>query len=411
MKVLLINNCFFRRGGSEAVFFGTADLLKEMGHEVVFFSIEDDHNIHTNFPEYFVRRGGKFSQIKDFFSNKKAAQKLEEILEKEKPDIAHVHLFWGGISPSIFKVLHNHGVPLVHTAHDYRMVCPAYLLTDGTGQYCARCIGGRFYNCALHKCSKGSVVESTLLAVEMYYRNRKWHPAKEIDGILFVSNFSKQKHLEFDRRLDNVKTMVLYNCPGKKVKDSLCLTQNTFDSYYLFYGRLSEEKGVPTLLKAFEKFPQLKMKVVGTGPLEESLKNFCNEKGLGNVEFLGYKSGKELFDLVAGAKYVCVPSECYENNPMTIVEAYSLATPVIGAAIGGISEIVADGNTGYTFESGNTDSLIAVLDKASSLGQEDYVNQKKAAYQFAQENFSREKHLERLLGFYEMIINNKERIK
>jgi len=406
MKVLLINNCHWPRGGSEAVYFNTAKLLKEQGHEVIYFSREDEQNIKTGDKEYFISQPGGVKKIKNIFANAEAACKLEEILKKEKPDIAHAHLFWGGMSPSIFNVLHKHGVPLVHTAHDYRMVCPAYLLTDGKGQFCARCKGGGFYNCALHKCSRGSVIESAILAAEMYYRNRKWHPTKEIDGLIFVSNFSKRKHLELDKRLGYAKTMVLYNCPGETVKESLDLAHNTYESYYLFYGRLSEEKGVPTLLKAFEKFPELKLKIVGTGPLEEELKIYCNERGLGNVEFLGYKFGKKLFDLVACAKYVCVPSECYENNPMTIVEAYSLGTPVIGAAIGGISEIVTNGKTGYTFESGKVVSLVAALSMASSLGQVDYVNQKQAAYKFAQENFSRERHLEKLVGFYEEVISD-----
>lgn len=404
MKVLLINNFFYRKGGSEAVFFNTADVLREAGHEVLFFSYEDEQNIHTEEHEYFIKRGGALGKMRDFFSNPDAARKLDEVLIKEKPDIAHAHLFWGGISPSIFAVLKKHGVPFVHTAHDYRMVCPAYLLTDGKGQFCERCKGGKFYNCALHRCSKGSVVESLLMTMEMYYRNSKWHPAKMIDGIIFVSNFSKQKHLAFDKCFADAQTMVLYNCPGEKVKDSLDLNRDTFDGYYLFYGRLSDEKGVPTLQKAFEHFPQLKLKVVGTGPKEDEVKKYSSEKGLANIEFLGYKSGKDLFDLVAGAKYVCVPSECYENNPMTIVEAYSLSTPVIGAAIGGISEIVEDGKTGYMFESGNTESLIAAVGKAMSLGKGEYMMQKQKAYEFGKENFSREKHLEKLVGFYESLL-------
>lgn len=404
MKVLLINNFFYRKGGSEAVFFNTADVLREAGHEVLFFSYEDEKNIHTGDHEYFIKHGGTIGKMRDFFSNPDAAKKLDEILAKEKPDIAHAHLFWGGISPSIFAVLKKHGIPFVHTAHDYRMVCPAYLLTDGKGNFCERCKGGKFYNCALHRCSKGSVVESLLMTMEMYYRNSKWHPAKMIDGIIFVSNFSKQKHLAFDKCFADAQTMVLYNCPGEKVKDSLDLNRDTFDGYYLFYGRLSDEKGIPTLLKAFEHFPQLTLKVVGTGPKEDELKKFSSEKGLTNIEFLGYKSGKELFDLVVGAKYVCVPSECYENNPMTIVESYSLATPVIGAAIGGISEIVEDGKTGYTFESGNVDTLVTAIGKASKLNKEEYRAQKQAAFNFAKENFSRERHLERLVEFYESIL-------
>lgn len=406
MKVLQINNCHWLRGGSEAVYYNTASLLKEYGHEVVFMSLYDKRNIHTTEPEYFVENKSGIKKIKNYFSNKEAARILEELIIKEKPDIAHAHLFWGGISPSIFNVLKKHGIPLVHTAHDYRMVCPAYLLKDGTGKFCERCKGGKFFNCALHRCSKGSTIESVVMTIEMYYRNFKWHPAKQIDGIIFVSNFSKNKHIEFDKQFAVARTLVLYNCPGENVNKSLDLAKDTYNSYYLFYGRLSEEKGVPTLLRAFEKFPQLRLKIVGSGPLEEELKSFCSKHDIQNIEFLGYKSGKELYDLVADAKYVCVPSECYENNPMTIVEAYSLGTPIIGAAIGGISEIVMDGKTGYLFDSGNIESLIDTIDRAMVLGRDEYERIKNASFGFAEENFSRKKHLERLIHFYQDVLKH-----
>ncbi len=406
MKILLINNFFYRKGGSEAVFFNTADILREAGHEVMFFSFEDKKNIHINDSEYFIKRGGALCKIRDYFSNPLAAKKLDEVLTREKPDIAHAHLFWGGISPSIFAVLRKHSIPLVHTAHDYRMVCPAYLLTDGMGMFCERCKDGKFYQCAIHRCSKGSSAESLLMSIEMYYRNWINHPAKALDGIIFVSNFSRNKHFSFDKRLENVRTMVLYNFPGSQVKESLDMDKDTYDSYYLFYGRLSKEKGVFTLLKAFEKFPQLMLKIVGTGPLEEELKAYCFEHHLENVEFVGYKTGKELFDLVAGAKYVCVSSECYENNPMTIVEAYSLRTPVIGASIGGISEVVNDAKTGYIFESANVESLAYVLSLAHNLRKEDYNCQKEFAYQFANQHFNKDLYVERLVSFYKEIIGN-----
>lgn len=409
MKVLLINNCHWLRGGSEAVYFNTASLLKEHGHEVVFFSLSDDYNISTGEIEYFVDNAGGFGRIKSYFCNTAAAIELEKIIEKEQPDIAHVHLFWGGISPSIIPVLHKHHIPLVHTAHDYRMVCPAYLLKDGQGNFCDRCKGGKFYNCTLHKCSKGNLVESALMSVEMYYRNKIWHPAKEIDGVVFVSNFSKNKHIEFDYLFSKANTIVLYNCPSEKVQASLDLQRDTYSSYYLYCGRLSEEKGIFTLIKAFGRFPRITLKIVGTGPLEHELKQYCEEKKMLNILFQGYKSGKELYDIVAGAKYVCVPSECFENNPMTIVEAYSLATPVIGAAIGGISEIVLEDETGYAFESGSAESLTQMIDQSARISNDEYCVLKHNAYKFGQDNFSREVHYQKLLDFYNQLIQNKRK--
>ena len=402
MKVLLINNCFFRRGGSEAVFFGTADLLREMGHDVVFFSIEDDQNIHTDRHEYFIGRGGRLSQMKDYFSNTKAAKVIEEIIVKEKPDIAHAHLLWGGIGPSIFSVLKKYGIPLVHTVHDYRMVCPAYTFRNGCGEVCEKCKGGHFMECFKGRCSKGSAVQSALMTAEMYYRNRKWHPAKEMDGIIYVSNFAKQKHEEFDKKFIETKNTVLYNFTT--VGENYPPVEKD-GGYYLYYGRLSHEKGIAALVEAFSKHPELKLKVVGTGPKENELK----QKNYANVEFLGYKTGSELYNLVRNARYVCVPSEWYENNPMTIVEAYSMGVPVIGANIGGIPEIIEEGKTGFLFESGDADSLEKAINQSLVVNEKQYALMKKGTVMFAKDHFDSEKYKERLIEFYNEVIEQYKR--
>lgn len=408
MKILLINNRHFPGGGTETVYFNTADLLRQAGHEVVFFSIKRENNISCAQERYFVERGGKIKQLRNYFFNKDAATQLERLVVDEKPEIAHIHLFWGGLSPSILLVLRKHNIPIVHTVHEYRMVCPAYLFKDGNGNQCDRCRGGRFYNCLLHRCSKGSYLESLFMTLEIYCRNRKYHPTKLIDGFIFVSNFTRGKHIEFDNRFSNVKSIVLYNCPNTIVSGSLKAESDTYNSYYLCYGRLSVEKGVPTLLRAFDHYPDLNLKIIGTGPLEEELKAFCKEKGLNNIEFLGFKSGKELFDLVANAKYVCVPSECYENNPMTIVEAYTLRTPVIGAELGGIAEIVMNGETGFLFKSGSVEALIAAIDKSRSQSKDEYIKMKQSSEEFARKNFNYDVYFERLMNFYKEIISSKK---
>ena len=379
------------------MFFGTADLLREMGHDVVFFSMEDDQNIHTDCPEYFVGRGGKLSQMRDYFNNPRAAQVLEKLLEKEKPDIAHVHLFWGGIGPSIFAVLKKHGVPLVHTVHDYRMVCPAYTFRNGNGEVCEKCKGGHFMECFKGRCSKGSAVQSALMAAEMYCRNKRWHPAKELDGIIYVSQFAKQKHEELDKKFIGTRNTVLYNFTT--VGEKYPPIEND-GGYYLYYGRLSHEKGIATLVEAFSKHPELKLKVVGTGPKEGELK----QKNYSNVEFLGYKTGDELYDIVRKSRFVCVPSEWYENNPMTIVEAYSMGVPVIGANIGGIPEIIEEGKTGFLFKSGGVRSLEKAVQKSLTATRNDYLIMKKEARQFAKEHFDSNNYKELLMTFYHQVI-------
>lgn len=398
MKVLLINNFFYRKGGSEAVFFNTADLLSKNGHDVVFFSIENEKNTHINNHEYFISQGGTLQKMRNYFSNPYAAKKLDEVLSIEKPDIAHVHLFWGGISPSIFLVLKKHKVPLVHTVHDYRMICPAYTFRNGFGVICEQCKGGHYIKCFKNRCSKGSLAQSALMTMEMYSRNRKWHPANEIDGLIYVSNFAKRKHEELDVRFEKTLNIVLYNFStvGEQYPPL-----DKDEGYYLFYGRLSHEKGVETLVNAFEKHPELKLKVVGTGPKEEELKR----KGCSNIDFLGYKNGEELFNLVRNAKYVCVPSEWYENNPMTIVEAYSMGVPVIGANIGGITEIISDEETGFLFESGDAESLDSAINKSNAISRDEYCVLKNNALDFSKTHFNEESYINTLLGFYNAVLN------
>lgn len=406
MKVLLINNCHWSRGGSETVYFNTARLLKEYGHEVIFFSYEDKKNVITGEQEYLIKGSEGIHKLKEYFCNMRAARILDKILSKEKPDIAHAHLLWGGMTAAIIPVLHKHGVPVVHTAHDYRLVCPAYLFKDGKGGQCERCKGGRYYECAIHRCSKGSIIESVLMTVEMYYRDVKFKPLDLIDGFIFVSNFSRNKHIEFEPRFNETKTLVLYNSPSSNLEESLNKNIDSYNSYVLFYGRLSAEKGILTLIKAFERCPQMQLKVVGIGPQENELKQYVENHQMKNVTFIGYKTGKDLFDIVANAKYVCVSSECYENNPMTIVESYSLGTPVIGASIGGITEVIIDGETGFKFESGNVDSLVETLDNANSIDKTIYSTLKRGAYVFAQNNFSSKKYLDKLVGFYNEVKEN-----
>lgn len=400
MKVLLINNCHYKRGGADIVYLNTARLLEEHGHHVVFFSFADNKNLNFDAKnEYFVRKSGKIKQLLGYFHNKEAARELAKVLEKEKPDIAHAHLMWGGMTGAIIPVLHKYGVPIVHTVHDYRMVCPAYTFRNGKGEVCERCKGGRYMACIKNRCSKGSLIVSSVMAAEMLYRNRKWHPAKELDGIIYVSKFAKEIHEEMDPHFASVRNIVLYNFTS--LPQEPIAKQNETKKYYLYYGRLSYEKGVSTLVKAFARHPETELKVVGTGPMEKELKSHDYK----NVEFLGYKSGDELISLVRNARYVCVPSEWYENNPMTIVEAYAMGVPVIGARIGGIPEIVIDGVTGYLFESGHSESLERVIQKTLQEGSRDYIIHKKAAMAFAQEYFNSGLHFQRLLCFYTEIMN------
>lgn len=404
MKVLLIDVYNFNKGGAETVCFNTGRLLEEHGHEVVYFTLKWKDNRPSPYSKYFPEsketRRGPFRQVKNlvnYFYHFEAARKIERLILDEKPDLAHIHLMWGQITPSIFPVLKKYRIPILFTVHDYRIVCPAYTFRDGGGHICEDCQGRYFYKCFTHTCCKGSRVMSAVMAAEQYFRNAFFNPARYIDGFIYVSNFARNIQEKYMPALKAKPNITLYNFSTSIVSEPKAMPT---DRYFLFFGRLSYEKGVMTLLKAFKDLPQCSLKVVGTGPKEEELKAFAVENGMKNVEFLGYKTGKELTELVAGAYFVIVPSEWYENNPMTIIEAYSVGTPVIGARIGGIPEIVVDGKTGFQFDSGNVEDLREMILKADALERKTYTEFSQWTINFATENLSKESYWEKLIAFY-----------
>lgn len=404
MKILLIDVYNFNKGGAETVCFNTGKLLEEHGHKVVYFTLKWFHNKPSPFSKYFPEsketRDGLLKQVKNlinYFYHFEAAKKIEQLILDEKPDLAHIHLMWGQITPSIFPVLKKYHIPILFTVHDYRIVCPAYTFRDGNGRICEACQGRHFYKCFTHTCCKGSKMMSAIMAAEQYFRNVFFNPAKYIDGFIYVSNFARSIQEKYMPLLKSKPNITLYNFSTSIVCEPRTMPT---DKYFLFFGRLSYEKGVMTLLKAFKDLPQCRLKVVGTGPKEEELKAFARDNGMKNVMFLGYKTGKELTDLVSNAYFVIVPSEWYENNPMTIIEAYSVGTPVIGARIGGIPEIVVDGQTGFRFESGNVEDLCRIILQADSLDSNAYTALSRGTIDFANQNLSKESYWKKLIEFY-----------
>ncbi len=406
MKVLLIDVYNFNKGGAETVCFNTGRLLEEHGHKVVYFTLKWADNRPSPFSMYFPEsketRRGPLRQVKNlvnYFYHFEAVRKIEQLVMTERPDIAHIHLIWGQITPSIFPVLKKYHIPILFTVHDYRMVCPAYTFRDGGGRVCEECRGRHFYRCFTHTCCKGSKTMSAVMAAEQYFRNAFFNPAKYIDGFIYVSNFARDIHEKYMPALKDRPNITLYNFSASIADRPKTMPT---DKYFLFFGRLSYEKGVKTLLEAFRELPQCRLKVVGAGPKEDELKTFVNENGMRNVAFLGYKVGRELADLVSNASFTVVPSEWYENNPMTIIEAYSVGTPVIGARIGGIPEIVIDSRTGFMFESGNAKDLQNAIQKADALDGKSYTALSRNAIDFAHRNLGKESYWEKLISFYDL---------
>lgn len=413
MKILLINNFHYYRGGSESVYFNTADELSARGHEVHFFSFKRSENIPCQddafFPVY-PYRGNVFSRILKnviyYFYNFEAAKKLDAFLAHQKFDIAHVHLIFGGLTPSILAVLKKRHIPVVYTAHDYRLVCPAYTFRDGAGKVCEACKGKHFYHCISRRCAKGSFAKSIMMAAEMYFRNLFLSPFNLFSGFIFVSNFSKNKHLDYAPKLRQNNVLQAYNfLPGSSESLLSQIHRTSAEDYFLFYGRLSPEKGVDLLVDVFSKHPELNLIIVGTGPTEAHLRSELEKRSAKNIVMLGYKTGLELKELIANARFVLIPSEWYENNPMTVIESFQLGIPVIGSNLGGIPELMDNGANGFLFEAGDPASLETVLKKVQDLSPSDYSELKKNCRSFFEKSFPAEHHIQKLVSFYLDVIN------
>jgi glycosyltransferase involved in cell wall biosynthesis len=403
MKILLINRLHYIGGGADRVYLNTGELLKNNNIDVAYFSTKDEKNEKSEFENFFItpvktRNTSFFNKLNTsikYLYNSETILKLENLIKVFKPNVAHIHLFYGGLTSSLLSVLRKHKIPIVLTIHDYRLLCPANAMIDNSSNICEKCKGGRFYNCFLKTCSEGNLVQSSILMLEAYLRTYIFDPLDLVDHFIFVSNFSLSKHIEFDRRFQ-LKSSHLYN-----FSKSISNVEFTRGKYFLFYGRLSREKGILTLIQAIIQ-TNYKLIIAGDGPLKEEIIKFTNETG--NIKFVGFKDNVELQSLIMGSSFVVVPSEWYENNPMTIIESFLLGKPVIGADIGGITELV-NSSRGFLFQHSSIASLLMAINLASNMDDGNYNLISRNSYYFANKNFNELDHFNRLKSIYNKLIN------
>jgi glycosyltransferase involved in cell wall biosynthesis len=412
MKILQINNYHYIRGGSDRVYFETAKLLEKHGHEVLFFSIKDQESEKHYCDKYFVKPFDyqnvgtitKLQMTAKFIFNSEAREKLELLIQNEKPDIAHLHIFYGYLTSSILPILKKHNIPMVMSVHEYKMLCPVSIMRDLRGEICQKCADGNYLYCIAGKCNKNNLAFSLVSAMECFIRDRFFAYEEHIDRFIMVSQFILDKHVQY-RPSIAPKSRQIYN-----FIDLGNAPVFMHENYYLYFGRLSREKGVMTLLRAWRNFPDIRLKIVGTGDIEKDAKQYIEEHQMSNVELVGFLSGDRLFDVVKRAKFIIVPSEWYENNPMNVIESFALGKPVIGARIGGIPELIQEDFNGYLFESGDADDLTNTVKKAESVSDDAYVRLGKNARVFAEENFNETKHYDELIKVYEELLINQSLI-
>ena len=358
MKILMVNKFLYPNGGSETYIFKLGDYLKSQGHEVQYFGMEHEGRIVGNRVEAYTSNmdfhGGSklaklFYPIKTIYSAE-ARKKIRMVLDDFQPDVCHLNNFNYQLTPSIILEIRKwekqtgHRCKIVYTAHDYQLVCPNHMCNNpNTLENCEKCLGGHFLNCTKGRCIHGSLAKSAVGTMEAVFW--KWMGVyKQIDTVICCSRFMKTK-LDTNPVFAG-KTVVMHN-----FVDRLEQKQVEKKDYVLYFGRYSQEKGIGTLIQVAKELPQIPFVFAGSGPLEHLLED------VPNIQNVGFQRGEALEKLICEARFTVHPSEWYENCPFSVMESQMYGTPVLGANIGGIPELIKVGETGELFESGNAEEL------------------------------------------------------
>lgn len=404
MRILQINNHEAVIGGSDRVYQKTCELLSRAGHEVVSLACGEAAGSPWKTPyvlPYNAYRGRSpldaIGNAFRFLYRPDAARLVREIVERHRPDVAHLHIFYGHLTSSILGALAAARVPVVMSVHEYRMLCPvSNLFRDG--RVCEDCAGGGYRHAIWNRCNRGRLIDSALSAVECWYRDTRYPYEDHVDEFLMVSEFCRQKHLRYRPALEH-KASTLYNfVDAAQVGPA---PAGDRPGYLLYAGRLSAEKGVGPFLDAIRDV-DVEIVIAGTGALSEDLRaRFARPP---KITFVGHLAAPELARVIAGARYCLVPSVWYENNPMAVLESFANGVPVIGSRMGGIPELITEGVTGFLFDPSDPESVRRSVAQACSLPQASYDSMRQACVALVRGRHSPEVHLDALLQAYERAI-------
>lgn len=403
MKVLLVNKFHWPKGGSEKYYFELGELLKQHGHEVAYFSMEDEKNISTGDKEYFVPKFdlNNSSKLKalDVIYNKKNQKIMEYALDDFKPDIVHLNNFQRQLSASIIKPCVDRNIPVVFTAHDVQAICPAITMMDNDKNPCELCVGGKYINCIKKSCNKGSKLKSILGALEGYYYRKNKIYTDKISYIITPSEFYRKKFIEDgvnENKIKAIHNSIIMEDYNVKAED---------EGYALYFGRLSKEKGILNLINAFKKCKKGTLYIAGEGPEKDTIENIVKENKLEKrVKLLGFLNKEEMTEVTRKCKFVVVPSIWYENCPYSVLETLAIGKPVIGSNMGGIPELVSDNENGYIY-----DTIEELTEKMNMLFSDEEIVKKfsKKSKELAKEKYDREVYYSELKNIYDKVVEER----
>lgn len=336
MRVLIVHNYYQQSGGEDAVVANERTLLESHGHDVRFYAA---HNDAIQGPMAALKTA--WTAPYSHAEHRRFATELAAV----RPEVVHVHNFFPLLTPSLFDACRQAGIPVVQTLHNYRLICPGALLMR-EGQICESCIAGSPYRSVWHRCYRGSALGSLATARMVAYHRSHGTWQRKVDRFIALTEFAKSR-------------FVAGGFPGERIT----VKPNFYDDQHrtvhagersgaLFVGRLSPEKGIGTLLKAWESLAE-PLTVIGDGPMQAAV------LAAPGVSSLGRLGAAEISARMAQAAFLVAPSECYEGFPMVLAEAFAHGLPVITSRLGSMPEIVTDFETGLLAEPGNAADLAA----------------------------------------------------
>ena len=399
-KLLTVHNYHYRRGGAETVCLDQIGLFTEHGWDVASFAMHHPSNDPTAWSRYFADEiefgrqpslGAKLRDAAKIIYSHEAKAKIQTMIRDIRPDVVHAHSIYHHLSPSVLVGAKREGVPVVLTLHDLKLLCPAYAMYS-RNEICERCKPNALHHVVMRKCLKNSLALSGLVFVESALHRALSIYKKHVDCFIAPSRFLMNRFIDWgwDPR---VFSYVPNAVPAASIKPEMAVGQA-----FVYLGRLADGKGIKTLVLAAAQ-AQAPLKVVGTGPQEAELKALAGSSN-GQIEFLGYRKGEPLWDVVRSARAVVMPAEAYENAPVSILEAYAFGKPVIGSNLGGIPELIREGQTGSIFTPARVDELAQRLIEYQDLPNSRIQEMGQAGRAWVLEDFSPQIQYERICQVY-----------
>lgn len=408
MRILLVNTRHFRGGGDSTYTFNLTDLLRSKGHQVAFFAMQDLRNLPDSNSDLFVSHidFNELNQRKSLTTgvqvlgraiySREARRKFSLLLDRFTPDVVHLQTIHAHITPSVILEAKRRRLPVVWTLHDHKLICPnSRCLIDNTGEICEACVPGKYYQAILKRCKKGSLLSSTMAALEAYahqwMRVRDW-----VDLFIVPSQFLRAKVIQ-----GGLPSEKVHQLPHMLPENSF-YRSDTDKGYLLFLGNIASFKGVLPLLAAVRQVPEAHL--ILAGPVQEPMVSQLPDLLPSNARYVGLKNGKDLDQLIKESRAIVLPSLCYETQGLSVLEGFARGKPAIASRGSAMAEVVEDQERGILVKPGDVPGLIQAISWVTT-HQPEAREMGVRAFRYVMSAHNPQSHYETLYSLYSRVTN------